>query len=175
MIMRMLATLTAAAILATSAAQAFTITDNAAFLGLWGGDIYAESSAPVSADVAVTAAYVTGGLGFSPLVALELENGADRFLMLESDNWSLDAGNVLSFLFDLGVGSSYGDWLKLTFTLDDVISDPFGLDTFFDTSSAQMVITTGTDMPAPVPVPAALPLLLGALGAVAAVGRRRKA
>lgn len=170
--MRSLISLAAAAILACSAAQAATITDDSATVGLFFGDIYAESTAPVSAEVPLTYASVSGGQGFAPLFALSLENGTDQTLFAETDDWSFDGSNVLSFLFDLAPGSTFGDWLRVSFVLDEAIADPFGFDTDLVTT-ARMEITSGSDIPA-VPVPATLPLLMGALAAGSVLAARRR-
>lgn len=169
--MRSLLSLTAAAFLAGTAAHAVTITDPSATVSLWSGDIYAEALAPVSPDLALTYATVNGGLTFTPSFALSLENGTDQLLFAQTDSWSFDGDKVLSFLFDLEDGSSFGDWISVTFTFADSITDPFGLNTDIS-SGAAMSIASGTDVPA-VPVPATLPLLLGALAAGSAFLRRR--
>lgn len=171
--MRFLATLAAATLMTGAVAQAGTITDDRALLDLFQGDLYLESTAPLSADYAVDQVHMTGGLGFSPLWALELMDGTDRVLLAETSDWSLEGGNVLSFLFDLDDGSSFGDWLKVTLTFAGMIASP--LDQANNaTYDARMSITTGPDL-APVPVPAALPMLLSGLVAAGAFVRRRQA
>lgn len=164
----------AAALFVGVAAQAATITDDAAYVGLFGGDIYSKSTAPVSADMAVSAVFLTGGLGFTPLVALELMTGNDRFLLAETSDWSLSDENVLSFRFDLEHSNALGDWLTVEYALGAAVADPFNPAVPDADVMARMTITTGVDVPAvPVPVPATLPLLLGALGVGAAALRRK--
>lgn len=171
--MRALASLAAAAFLAGTAAQATTITADAADIMLAWGDIYAETTAPVSADLALTAVYVTGGTGFSPMFGLELWNAGTQLLFTETNDWAFDGDKVLSFYFDIedSLAALYGDMLTLTFTFADSVLDPFGFDTDIITT-AQMSITDNTALPA-VPVPATLPLLLGALAAGSALLRRK--
>ncbi len=170
--MRFIPALAVAAALACTTAQAATITDSSATVGLFFGDIYADATAPVSSGPALTYASLSGGTGYAPMFAVSLENGSDQLLFAETDDWSFAGGNTLSFLFDLADSSAFGDWLRVTFTLAETVADPFGFDTAV-TTSAQMTITSGSDIPA-VPVPAALPLMLGALAMGAGLAARRK-
>ena len=161
----------AAALSATTAAQAATLRDDAAAVFLAAGDIYVDAAAPVSPDFAVSYASLSGGEGFAPKFALSLENGAAQLLFAETDSWTLADDHVLRFDFDLAEGSPFGDWLSVTLTFDSALADPFGPGADF-VGTAAFALESGTSLPA-VPVPAALPLLLGALGAGAAVLRRR--
>lgn len=160
-----------------STAHAASITDDAAAVTLWGGDIVAEAAAPLSDDPALPVGYVGlfGGLtGFDPAFALSLDYGAGETLFAETNTWAFDGDRVLSFVFDLAGGAAavFGDRLRISFTFAEALSDPFGAAADYD-RTAQMVIA-GENLPA-VPLPGALPMLAGALALTAALRRRRAA
>lgn len=159
----------AAAIVFGTSAHAATITDPAANVALWGGEIIATSTAPTSGDIAVDDVFLSGGPGMS--YALSIANAGTELLFAETDGYSYDGERVLSFLFDLGGDTTFGDWLKLTYTFGETVADPFAAD-IDGTYAATMTATWGADVPA-VPLPATLPLLLCAFGAGAAILRRK--
>ncbi|MFT3688405.1 hypothetical protein [Paenirhodobacter sp.] len=149
------------AVLAGTAAQAGTITDPAADVALWGGDIIATATAPVSADIAVDDVFLSGGPGQS--YALSIGHGGTELLFAETGSYSYDGDRALSFLFDLNGDATFGDWLKVTYTFAEPVSD--------GAFAADMTVTWGADLPA-VPLPATLPLLICALAGGAALRRK---
>lgn len=157
-------------------AQAATVTDTAAEVTLYAGDIVAEAYAPGSDDAALAPVFagIYGGLGFSPAFVLSLEDTSGEVLYGETDSFSFDGAHVLSFLFDVtgSAAALFGDSVTVTLTFAGLVADPFGASAdLYDT--ATMSIASGVPT-SPVPLPGSI-VLLGSAFLGTRLLRRRKA
>lgn len=176
--MRILYSLAAATSLAISTpALAATISDGAASVWLYGGDVIVDSTAPLSDTDGLDPVFVSmsGGTGFDPAFSLWVDGPTDTILEGDVADFSFDGGNILNFVFSV-TGSASGflsNLVELTLTFDDSLYDPFGVNADFS-GVALMHLASADEMPA-VPLPATLPLLAAALAVPVAFRRRKSA
>ncbi|WP_295043095.1 hypothetical protein [uncultured Paracoccus sp.] len=157
--------------------QAATVTDPAASVTLWNGDIVAEATALASDDAsfAPSFAMIAGGVtGFDPAFALLIEDASGEIGYGEADSFSFDGDRIVSFLFNLtGAATAWlGDTVALTLTFDQAMTAPFAADADFS-GSAQWTMAQAA--PAPVPLPATLPMLAGGIALIGILRRKARA
>ncbi|OSP54233.1 VPLPA-CTERM sorting domain-containing protein [Pseudoruegeria sp. SK021] len=156
-------------------AQAATITDDAAEVVLYAGDILAESYAPTSdiPDFNPVYALLSGGVsGFDPAFVFSLDDDTGEALYGESNTYVFDGTDTLQFTFDVtgSAAALFGDVILVEFLFAGAISDPFGAATDIFTTAAMRISPVAV---AAVPLPAGLPLLASALAGAAFLRRRR--
>ncbi|MBL3571155.1 hypothetical protein BV509_20105 [Rhodovulum sulfidophilum] len=157
-----------------------TLTDTAADVMFMGGDITAEATAPVFDGSSFSPLYagIFGGVSglWDPAFVLTVltEDGAEA-LYGEADSYSFDGVDDLSFVFT-ATGSAadlFGGTVLAELHFDAPIPDPFGA-TADIYATARLTLSAQT-APAPVPLPATLPMLLAALALPGVALRRRAA
>lgn len=82
--------------------------------------------------------------------------------------------DLIEVLFENVNGSAAGDFgssVLASIAFNSAVGDPLGLDGIFDATVTFSAVDTGV---APIPLPAALPMLAGGLGLIGFVGMRRK-
>lgn len=175
--MRLLQIAAASLIALGAPLHAATVQDPAADVLLWGGDISALSYGLSSDDAgfAPEFAMISGGVqGYDPAFVLLIEDGSGEVGYGTTETYSFDGDRIISFLFDLtGPAATWlGANVTVSLTFDEALTAPFGDDADF-TGTAQWLMAQ-TEAPAPVPLPATLPLLAGAVAGVGLLRGRRK-
>lgn len=157
--------------------HAAVVTAEAQQVSLWGGDIVAEAYSLTSddADFAPSFAMIAGGVtGFDPAFSLLIEDASGEVGYGETQGYSFDGDRVVSFLFDLtGAATEWlGETLALTLTFDQTLTDPFDDDADYAVNANWMMAEAVS--PAPIPLPATLPMLAGALAVVGCLRSKRR-
>lgn len=119
---------------------------------------------------------IAGGVsGFDPAFSLLIEDASGEAGYGEAASYSFDSARVLSFLFELtGTATDWlGETVAVTLTFEQALTDPFASGADFAGPAQWSMVEVVA--PAPVPLPATLPMLAGALALTGFIRRKGRA